>query len=164
MADNSYEKLCDMLKIEFNKIENTQEINIGDYKVKAYVANHDRAVGSLLYKIMINNVSIFYGLDTSDFLDETWNELKNDYFDIVILDHTYGIGYKGKDHLSAESFVKHITRMRDYGIIDNKSRIIASHFSHQGIMEYQLLKKYAKKNNYEIAFDGMIIMIFQDRI
>jgi len=27
------------------------------------------------------------------------------------------------------------------------------------LMEYQLLKKYAKKNKYEIAFDGMKIKI-----
>ncbi len=155
----SDEKLCNILKIQFEEIEKSQEIMIGDYKVKAYLANHDIAIGSLLYKIIINNVSIFYGLDTSDFDDETWNELINDYFDIVILDHTYGIGYKGTDHLSAESFVKHIIRMGEHGIIDKKSRIIASHFSHEGIMEYQLLKKYAKKNKYEIAFDGMKIKI-----
>ncbi|MBA7527966.1 hypothetical protein ES705_20148 [subsurface metagenome] len=147
--------------IEIKEIIPFKEYLIGEYKIVGYPANHDIKDDGLLYSIEYKDILIFYGLDTSLIFDEIWNELKNQkkQFDVFILDHTYGIGFQSTDHLSAKDFIEHVNLIKRNNLLKKTGKIFASHISHEGIMLHDELQKFAEKNGYNIAYDGLQIKI-----
>ena len=121
---------------------------IGDYQVIGYPANHHPVKGSLLYSIERDNNSVLYCTDTSFFLKDVWDHLiqAKKQYDLIILDHTYGIGFESKpgDHLSTREFIKHVDRFLTNKLLKTGGRIYATHLSHEGIMEHGKLDTYVK--------------------
>ena len=131
------------------------------YKIIAFSANHDPSTESLLYAVESDERSILYGTDTAELEEETWQGFhrKNLQFNIVVLDHTYGFGVFGSDHLNAEQFMATITRMREEGLLTEKARVFATHISHEGNPAHPELVDWANQNGYEIAYDGLVLEI-----
>lgn len=133
----------------------------GSYLVIAFPANHDPETGALLYALQADRRTIFYGTDTAALLEETWQgfhrfKLK---FDLVILDHTYGPGQPGSDHLSAQQVIEHVARMRQEGLLSEEARIFATHIAHEGNPPHPKLVQFAQAHGYDIAYDGLEILI-----
>jgi phosphoribosyl 1,2-cyclic phosphate phosphodiesterase len=78
-------------------------------------------------------------------------------FDVVILDHTYGPGFSGDDHLDAWQFIETITRLRDEGLLTGHARILATHISHEGNPVHPQLVAFAARHGYEVAYDGLTL-------
>jgi phosphoribosyl 1,2-cyclic phosphate phosphodiesterase len=83
---------ADLLNMDFHPIAPLQPFSVGNYGVIAFKANHDPFVEPLLYSIEADGRTIFYGTDTSDLPEETWQGFHDHRrrFDVVILDHTFG--------------------------------------------------------------------------
>jgi len=147
------------LKLDVSAINAYQTFRIGKYIVTAFPANHDSSVNSLLYVITKNGYTVFYGTDTDNLFEEVWKGFhqKNLQFDVVILDHTYGPGIEGYGHLNSSKFVEHIKRMKAEKLVNNNSKIYATHISHEGNPLHIALSKTAAKQGYEIAYDGLVI-------
>ena len=60
---------------------------------------------------------------------------------------------------NASRFIEHINRMRDENLLKENTRIFATHISHEGNPCHSELVKYGKKQGYEIAFDGLVILM-----
>lgn len=103
------------LNLELHQVEPLRPFAIGRYKVTAFPANHDPTVEALIYAVEADGQSILYGTDTAWLLKETWQAFDHFgmRFDVVILDHTYGPGEKGEDHLNAHGFIEQIKLMRE---------------------------------------------------
>jgi phosphoribosyl 1,2-cyclic phosphate phosphodiesterase len=103
--------------------------------------------------------SIFYGVDTAALPEETWRAFHQHEcrFDVVILDHAYGAGLPGADHLSADQFLAHAARLREEGLLAEGGRILATHISHEGNPPHPELARCAAEHGYEIAYDGMVV-------
>ena len=152
-------EVSERLNLEIHQIEALQSFAFGSYRVTAFPANHDPAVEPLLYAVEGRGRSIFYGVDTARLPEETWQAL-HDYalrFDVVILDHTYGPGLPGSDHLSADQFIEHVARMRDENLLSDGARLLATHISHEGNPVHPELSDFAAGHGYEIAYDGLTI-------
>lgn len=147
------------LNLELHPIEPWQSMDIGPYHVTAIPANHDPGVESLLYAVQFEEHCIFYGTDTATLPEETWQGLHevNFQFDLVILDHTYGPDEPGGDHLSAQQFVEHVSRMREEGLASKNTRAFATHIAHEGNPPHPQLAVFAAEHGYEIAYDGLIV-------
>lgn len=150
-----------MLNLTIHPIEPLTPFTVGSYQVIAFPANHAPTMGALIYAVQAAGKSIFYGIDTAEFFDQTWQSLQHFdlQFDLVILDHTYGLQESGSDHLSARQFEQHIQRMRQDGILKPNGRAFATHIAHQGNPAHPELAEYARGRGYEVAYDGLILEV-----
>ncbi len=137
--------------------------NVGSYKVTGFPANHGSNQGCLLYSIQQGDKSVLYATDTSIIFEDVWKHLirMQMQYDLIILDHTYGIGYESKpgDHLAAKDFINHVDRFINSKLLKTSGRIYATHISHEGIMEHAKLDDFARRHNYMIAYDGLQITL-----
>lgn len=136
--------------------------NFLSYKVTPLTAQHDQEAGSVIYYIQENNKSILYAHDTGYFVDETWDYLSklDKPLDLISLDCTIGLLKNWRyGHLSFDCFLQVIDRLKEIKAIDDKTIIIANHFSHNGKASYDEMEKEAKKYNVIVSFDGMEIDI-----
>jgi len=151
--------VSDRLNLEMHPVVPFEPFAVGPYRVTAFPANHDPGVEPLLYAVEADGRCILYGTDTAVLPEETWQAFRDVTlrFDIVILDHTYGPGVPGTDHLSAEQCIAHITRMREEGLIGDTTRVFATHISHEGNPPHPELTAFAAQHGYEIAYDGLTV-------
>lgn len=147
------------LNVEIHQIEALQSFTVGRYQVTAFAANHDPVVDPLLYAIQADGECIFYGTDTAELPEETWQGFHQHKlrFDLVILDHTYGPGESGSDHLSAHTFIEHMGRMREEDLLADGGRVFATHIAHAGNPPHPELAAFARQHGYEIAYDGLVV-------
>ncbi len=132
---------------------------VGNYRVTGYPANHGTVAGALLYGIEQGRLAVFYGTDTSVLPEHVWEHLllAGTRFDLLILDHTYGVGIdvSPPDHLASVDVIGHVDRFRRSGLLKDNGRVYATHISHEGYLEHDELDAYASANGYRIAFDGL---------
>jgi phosphoribosyl 1,2-cyclic phosphodiesterase len=146
-------------RLELMEVTPFERYTIGRYHIIGYPANHDTEHEALLYSIACEERAIFYGTDTSIIFDDVWNDLiaRNMRYDLVILDHTYGIGYASSDHLAANDFIRHVELINKKHVLKEGGHIYATHLSHEGIREHGEFQQYARRHGYHIAYDGLTI-------
>ena len=136
---------------------------VGDYCITGYPANHGIDQGYLLYSIERADQAIFYGTNTSVLSEEVWKHLilHRTRYDLLILDHTYGIGIDSKpaDHLASQDVIAHADRFRKLRLLGENGAVYATHLSHEGNLEHDELDQYASKNGYRVAFDGLSLVL-----
>ncbi len=149
------------LKLKVFPLEHFQTLQVGSYEVTAFPSNHDDSCDSLIFAISQGKVSILYGTDTDTLPESFWENLreKTIKFDVVILDHTYGPNIDGEGHLNANKFIEHINRMDKNNFLKPNARVFATHISHEGNYNHEKFSEYAKKHNYEVAYDGLQIIV-----
>jgi phosphoribosyl 1,2-cyclic phosphate phosphodiesterase len=147
------------LNLELQQIEPLQSFAAGPYRVTAFPANHGAAGEALLYAIEADGRRIFYGTDTAELPEETWQAFHRlgSRFDVVILDHTYGYVHGPGDHLDAYQFIAHVARMRDESLLAPDARVLATHVSHETNPPHPELSALAARHGYEIAYDGLTV-------
>ena len=122
------------------------------------LAQHDVRAGAVIYYIKENDKSILYAHDTGDFEQETWDFLSKleTPLDLITLDCTGGLRTNWSwGHLSFDCFLNVIEKLKKLNAVNEKTVIIANHFSHNGFASYDKLAKIAKKHNVIVSYDGM---------
>lgn len=147
------------LNIQIFPVKSLQTFEFGSYKVTAFATGHDRSVDSLMYTITENNFTVLYGTDTDSFPEDTWQYFRDKKlkFNVVILDHTYGLDADSGGHLNANRFIEHIKRLKSENLLAENARILATHISHEGNPTHSELSEYAARFGYEIAYDGLAV-------
>jgi len=148
------------LGIKVNIVNQFERIKVGRYYVTGLPANHGLPEhGCLIYIIEDNEKCILYATDTSIIHESVWEYLRHKkiFFDLIILDCTYGIGYQSRqgDHLAVKDFVLHIKRFKSESLVNETTKIYATHLSHEGILEHEIFDHYAMENGFRIAYDGL---------
>jgi phosphoribosyl 1,2-cyclic phosphate phosphodiesterase len=148
-----------VLNLKIHPVEPLKPFVFGNYRVIAFPANHAPTMGAMLYAVEENGRTIFYGVDTATLFEQTWQAFHQYHlqFDLVILDHTYGTGQHGSDHLSAHQFIEHIQRMHHEGLLKSNVRAFATHIAHEGNPAHPELVEFAAKNGYGVAYDGLVL-------
>jgi phosphoribosyl 1,2-cyclic phosphate phosphodiesterase len=154
-------ELREALHMDLCAVEPYTPYRAGSYTIVAFPSEHDPADGSMLYSVKEEGKTIFYGTDTVAFPEVVWAAFRRLglCFDVVILDHTYGPGTGGGDHLNADQFIAHRKRFQREGLLADGARVIATHISHTGNPAHAELAAYGRRNGYEIAYDGLAIEI-----
>lgn len=149
------------LNLKVHQVEPLTPFSFGDYRVIAFPANHAPSMGAMLYSVESMDRSIFYGTDTATLFEETWQAFHQYQmqFDLVILDHTYGLNKVGSDHMNAFDVVEHMQRMQREGLLAPNARVFATHMAHQANPAHLELEEFARQNGYEVAYDGLVLEI-----
>ena len=151
------------LKIVTEILEPYRKEAVGRYSITGYPASHGSVKGALLYAIEQDTHAIFYGTDTSVLSEQVWEHLLSagTRFDLLVLDHTYGVGIDASppDHLASVDVIDHVDRFRRNGLLKNGAQAYATHISHEGYLEHDQLDRFAAANGYRIAFDGLSLTI-----
>jgi phosphoribosyl 1,2-cyclic phosphodiesterase len=158
LFDNKAEET---LNLKLHQVEPLQPFEAGPYRIIGFPANHAPGLGAMLYVIQSDGRTIFYGIDTATLFEETWRAFHkhNLRFDLVVLDHSYGLDEVGSDHLSAHQLVEHAERMREEGLLSDRGRVFATHIFHEGNPPHAELADFASKHGYEVAYDGLIVAV-----
>lgn len=114
---------------------------------------------ALLFRITRRGKHILYGHDTGVLKTETIDSLSDGVaLDVALFDCTHGI----KDslcehHLNIPTMLRMIDTLRQRGAITDRTRVIATHFSHGGRLLHEELVATLMPHRVEVAFDGMLI-------
>ena len=147
------------LHLRTHPIQAFERWNHGGYAFQAFHAYH--AIGhheAVFYSISDGRHAVLYATDTGSFPQDTWDALKGQSFDVVILEETLGDGTYDQ-HLGFTGFLEHVQRMRAEGMLREGGRVIAHHFSHSGNPPYEQLAAFFAPHEVEVAYDGLEITL-----
>lgn len=145
--------------MSINKLEPYKYYLIKDYNVLALPADHDPSSSPLIYAIEYKNKKMLYANDTGYFKDEVINALKDfGKLDLISLDCT-GALEKGwtSCHMSFDTNLRLLEKLKENQIIDDKTIIVVHHFSHNGKATYDELNNIARSKNIIVSYDGLEI-------
>ncbi len=149
--------------LKVNVIGPYEILNMGVYRVITLPANHSRAEQALLYYIECEGKGYLHFYDTAQVGDELFDFLKsnNAHIDLVCFDCTLldKAGGNTARHMGIDDNMLMKQKMLEYGIVDSKTRIVISHFSHNACPMKDKLKEFEKQYGVIAAYDGLIIEI-----
>ena len=140
-------------------IEAMKGIKVSGYEIIGFDSGHCPRTDAFVFLIKKDGRAIFYGTDLLEFSDKIYEFLIKTgiSLDLLILDQTYGHGIRGGGHLNADDVCAIVKRLRKHKVLSTKSKIFATHLSHEGHYFHEKQNEIAKGNGYEIAYDGLTL-------
>lgn len=121
----------------------------------------DHVAGAFVLRIQRGDKTIFYGHDSGLYPRETLEALSDGIkLDIAIFDCTNG-GTPGshRGHMGIDGVAQMANELRSRGAITDQTRLVATHFSHNGKLGHEELVRAFLPHGIEAAFDGMMIEV-----
>ena len=143
--------------IRMNYVEPYAAFMIGTHAVTPLLANHDKKEQCYIYMIESGGKRLLYAHDTGLFPEKTMQFIKGIYFDLISMDCTTGLEKDGNNHMGIADNRELEGTLRSLGCMDDESRIIVSHFSHNGGLLHGDIEKKVEDYGYIVAYDGMSI-------
>ena len=155
---NIFDKeFCEKANINTIELNHGNSIHINDYEIKAIKCNHHSALGAQIYLIKENGKTLLYATDTPPFDDETYAELEEEKIDCLLIDQNFGIKDYNYSHMSIKTIKEELTKLHSKNIINNDTKIYATHISHEGNCLHEELEKITTKQGWKVAYDGLKI-------
>jgi phosphoribosyl 1,2-cyclic phosphate phosphodiesterase len=128
-------------------------------EVNALLADH--VAGASVLRIRRNGKTIFYGHDSGFYPQGTLDALSDGVkLDIALLDCTGGgQTSQNRGHMDCNGVIQTVADLRRCGAVTERTRVIATHFSHNGGSLHEELIKTFLPHGVEAAFDGMLVSI-----
>jgi phosphoribosyl 1,2-cyclic phosphate phosphodiesterase len=119
----------------------------------------DHAPGSLLLRITRGDKTLFYGHDSGLYPEPTLAALaEGPTLDIAVFDCTNGgLETSNRGHMGVSGVVRMVEELRGRGAITEKTRLVATHFSHNGGLLHEELVEAFLPHGIAVAFDGMVV-------
>jgi phosphoribosyl 1,2-cyclic phosphate phosphodiesterase len=121
----------------------------------------DHVEGAMVFRIKRGGKTIFYGNDSGLYPQPTLESLADGTeLDIALFDCTSG-GQEtsNRNHMAVSGVIQMAGHLRKVGAITDKTRAVATHFSHNGgILHEELVQRFLP-HRIEVAFDGMVIKV-----
>ncbi len=159
-------KRLENCNIILNTIKPYQTFNAGELIVSAVHASHmlntdEEAVN---YIIQYNNTTVLIAHDTGWYSEKSWEFLTQFKFNGLILDCTMqNLDIKLKDkpagHMGINTGLNVIEELKKFGCIDDKTKLVMTHYSHNGGMMHNDLEKKLLPLGVTPSYDGMQIVI-----
>lgn len=148
---------------QINVIKSYQALNVGEYRVLTLPAQHSQTEDCLLFYIERGGKGYLHLYDTGRIEDEAYEFLKKNgakaqavAIDCTFLDYTAG---ERSRHMGIEDGMTVKDKLLSCGAIDKNTKIIITHFSHNGNPTRAHLSKTEQKYSVTAAYDGMTINI-----
>lgn len=131
------------------------------YTVIPLNANHALNTSPYIYLIEKDDKVLFYSNDTGLYPEETWDFLKSykKRINLVSFDCTKGSQKQDyPSHLSLPDCIEIREELCRMNLCDDNTKYVLTHFSHNGKdCLYDDMVKAAAKENFEVAYDGMVV-------
>lgn len=161
MADSTFfdAEVSAALNLTAHLVEPFQTFMVGPYRITSVAANHDPSLTAMLYVIEQAGRTLFYATDTGEIGEPTWQALRTGAFrfNLVAMDHTFGLARRVNGHMNWEQFTEQLDRMRKEGLLADDARILAHHLAHHSNPPYPELVAFAAQHGYEVAYDGLCL-------
>ncbi|MBR5605069.1 MAG: hypothetical protein IKW70_01375 [Verrucomicrobia bacterium] len=135
----------------------TVEIPEHQISVTALLANHMKTEQALLYIFAGPGWKLFIAHDTDYFPDSTWELLRGQQIDVMVVDSTWGMVRRNDGHLGIPNVVEIVERMKKEGGLKENALVIPSHLSHHGTPKHAELEANLAPLGMEPAYDGKIV-------
>src|SRR5262245_1777835 len=125
---------ADAFEVDAEVVEPLATFALGPYRVTSLPAFHDpEHLTALLYAIERDGRSLFYATDTGELPEESWRALKDGRhrFDVVAMDHTFGLQGRSRGHMNAEQFGEQVARLRAEGMLSAGARGVVHDVAHR---------------------------------
>ncbi|ALS26372.1 beta-lactamase superfamily domain-containing protein [Paenibacillus sp. 32O-W] len=133
---------------------------VGAYTIRAIEACHHLRVGDAMnYVIGDGKSMLLYASDSGLYEGHVWKELEGTRFDGVVMEGTIWKHPSGREHLNEGDFRLMLNRLRGIGAIDDRTVVIATHFSHQGVGPHEEIAESVKCAGAICAYDGFVVSI-----
>lgn len=150
-------------RFEFITVEPYTQVSVGKYTVTALPAVHASEGEALIFLIENDGKAFFYGTDTGFFSEEIDDFLvkENKKIDLLCLDCTNcDTEFNYYVHMSMSEGRRIADRFEKKGLLKSDASLYYTHFSHNGKMIYDDLKKAAKnKYGFNVAYDGLTVSV-----
>jgi len=135
------------------------EIILQNFKITPIVANHAKEYGGAMnYVITDGNKTILYASDTGIYAEEQYKKLEHYFFDGIIVDATSALrDYSSKNHMNLNGIIEMKQNLFEKSIIDEKTIIVATHFSHDSNPPHDELSRELAKFDIICGYDGLMI-------
>ena len=154
-------EMLEKLNLTIHPITPFQRFAVGQYEVLSVKANHAAPLMTMLFVISQGERTLFYGTDTSEMSEETWQALA-DYgrpFNVVVFDHTFGWQGRSGGHMNAEQFLEQVARLQQENLLATNARIYATHIGHHSNPSHEELTRFAAQHGYLVAHDGLVVEV-----
>ena len=149
--------------VETHFLEKKEVYEIAGYTVIPLLARHNGdKLDAYIYIIQKDGKSILWAHDTGKFRTETKEYLKECgiRFDMVSLDCTLKRGDQiTSGHMDVDWCMEMVELMREYGNVDDKTRIFLSHIGHLVERTHDELAAEVAPLGMEVAYDGLEVEI-----
>jgi phosphoribosyl 1,2-cyclic phosphate phosphodiesterase len=157
----------DPCNIETTKLELNVRQTVGGMHVTPLLGNHfmnkpycimEQQVFN--YLVETTSKSIFYGLDSSYLMPQTFAALADTHLDLAILDATFGpreIDPVTSGHLNWTMLDETLIELRGAGCVDEDTIIVAAHLSSGSIGAYDEVAEEQAKKGITLAYDGLVL-------
>lgn len=143
-------------RARFVTVEPFEPIDLGEgVTATPLLADHADDEVALNYLFERGERAVLQGNDTGWWPEQTWEFLAGKRLDTLIIECTYGPRKGGHHHLGAEDVLAVRARLLKLGTLSESSRVIATHFSHNGGWLHERLEEFFRPHGIESAFDGM---------
>jgi phosphoribosyl 1,2-cyclic phosphate phosphodiesterase len=142
--------------IEIVQTHSFESYQLGKVKLTPIAAHHKEDEDSQNLIFEQDGKTILYATDTGVWREPTWEFLQGWSFDLLILECTDGKvpqAYHG--HLSIETAVSVVDRLRTMNALHSGSTIVTTHHSHLGEATHAELERLLEPHAIHPGFDGM---------
>ena len=146
---------------KFQMMELNKSFYIDDYKITPLEGNHsDESEDSMLLIVERKGKTFFYGLDSGEYTENFWENVKKFKIDTAVLDcSTIEAPSIFKTHSGIPENLKMIEIMEKNNVVDENTKIYLSHFIHNYNPLYKNLEKVCKKYGFYQAYDDLEIEV-----
>lgn len=144
--------------VVLHKIAPYASFTVGDYKVLTVPAQHSQEEECLLFYVGRNGKGYLHLYDTGridekafEFLAKNGAKAQLVAVDCTFVDYTAG---EKSRHMGIEDDMAMKEKLLKSGVIDNNTKIVITHFSHNGNPTRAHLKQLEEKYNVTAAYDG----------
>lgn len=144
--------------IELIELKSFTPQAIGSYTITPLKARHT-TTSAFIYIIEKEGRRILYANDSGFFPEVTWDYIAGIYFDFISLDCTHLTNSGTAGHMCIEDDITTRNRLFQLGCVDNRTRFAATHFSHNGGLNYFEIDERLRLCGFITAYDGLEINI-----
>lgn len=146
-------------RIRFTEVYPYKCYTAGELEFIPLLADHKPNERCYIYIIKKGGKTILYGHDTGIFPESTFEFMKEMHIDAGIFDCTDGPGSCEKYHMGFPAVLKVKERLIKNGCVDSSTKLIVTHFSHNGRMLHEELEGIVSKEGFIAAYDGMELTV-----
>lgn len=134
-------------------------VELDGYRLGVLAANHHAFGDAVLYLVDDGTSRLLYATDTGVLPEQTRAALAGVRLDAVLLEETFGYRTDGGDrHLHLATFAATLDTLRGIGAVDDATRVVAVHLSHDNPPLAELTARLATLGA-EVHPDGAVLEI-----
>lgn len=147
-------------RFKFNRLIPFVTVQSDGYRITPLLANHAMWEFCYVWFIEKDGKSLFYGHDSGWFPDLTWQWLAGRPIDLTVFECTIGSNGNNRtnNHMSIETLLSAKNKLEQQGCLNEKSKVIVSHISHNIKMNHHDFENYLAEYEIAVAYDGLKVI------